>query len=307
MRQPTTETNDTVSRAEFLAMQAEYDRKLAALTGALAPQPSSHRRGRSAWRRLLLLLPLVVLIALVPVSIRAANPFNDLTGSVHDPNIDLIYNAGITTGCVPNVSYCPKDTVTREQMASFIARTAGLGTNPPVARAARLGVSAPTATSPSYAANELIRAAQATSTFTRDTSEMVVTKVYNIDTAGDTLVAVIITAPSAGFVVVNATVGISIEPSSTGGSALGTVGFARLRDASTAAIGIRSPLLSTATGSGSQATTLGPTYIFPVEAGARAFVLELQKAGQGSVRAFDGTITALFVPFDASGATIPQP
>jgi hypothetical protein len=76
------------------------------------------------------------LLALVPYTLLAANPFTDLNaGGIHNANIDAIYNAGITTGCVPNQQYCPNDLVTREQMASFLARTAGLGGNPPVANA----------------------------------------------------------------------------------------------------------------------------------------------------------------------------
>ena len=291
--------DEPVSRAELLAMQAEYDRKLAALSGASAES----RRSRPQRRRLLLLLPLVVLLALVPVSIRAANPFNDLTGSVHDPNIDAIYNAGITTGCVPNVSYCPTATVTRQEMASFLARAAGLGTNPPVAnaKAAQTAISATTVGG--YAPNALIRAAQATSTYTRDTNEFTVVSVFNNSSAPlDPIASVGITAPGAGFVVVNATLGVSIEPSSTGGTSSNTVGYARLRDTSAVSTGLASPLLSTATGNGSQATTLGPTYVFPVAAGAHTFVLEAQKSGTGTVRVFDGVVTALFVPFGSGGA-----
>ncbi|HEY8598522.1 MAG TPA: hypothetical protein VIL85_08835 [Thermomicrobiales bacterium] len=87
-------------------------------------------------RSRMLLLTLVALVALVPGALLAANPFNDLNaGSPHNGNIDAIYNAGITTGCDPNVSYCPTDLVTRQEMASFLARTAGLGDNPPVANA----------------------------------------------------------------------------------------------------------------------------------------------------------------------------
>ena len=305
MRQPMTEMNDMVSRAEFVAMQAEYDRKLAALTGTLA-RP---RRPRAQRRRLLLLLPLVILLALVPLSLLAANnPFNDLTGSVHDPNIDLIYNAGITTGCVPNVSYCPTDNVTREQMASFLARTAGLGTNPPVvnAKTAQTVTTATTAANATtvggYAPNALIRAAQATSTYTRDTNEFPVTSVFNTSTVLNPIASVVITAPGAGFVVVNATLGVSIEPSDTGGTSSNTVGYARLRDSSAVSTGTASPLLSTATGNGSQATTLGPTYIFPITAGSHSFVLEVQKSGTGTVRVFDGVVTALFVPFGSGGA-----
>ncbi|HEY8597804.1 MAG TPA: hypothetical protein VIL85_05195 [Thermomicrobiales bacterium] len=87
-------------------------------------------------RRLPPVLLAALLVALVPLATLAANPFNDLNfGSVHNANIDAIYNAGITTGCDPDVAYCPSGTVTREEMASFLARTAGLGTNPPVANA----------------------------------------------------------------------------------------------------------------------------------------------------------------------------
>jgi len=306
MRQPKTEMNDTVSRAEFVAMQAEYDRKLAALTGTLAHT----RRPRSQRRRWLLLLPLMVLLALVPLSIRAAGSFNDLTGGVHDANIQAIYDAGITTGCVPNASYCPTDNVTREQMASFLARTAGLGTNPPVANAktAQTAANATNATNAAnastvggYAPNALIRAAQAISTYTRDTNEFTVTSVFNNGAGLNPVASVAITAPGAGFVVVNATLGVSVAPSDTGGTSSNTVGFARLRDTSAVSTGFASPLLSTATGTGSQATTLGPTYIFPVGAGAHTFVLEAQKSGTGTVKVFDGVVTALFVPFGSGG------
>lgn len=295
--------NETVSRAEILALRADYDRKLAALAGDVI----ALRQRRLRRRRIAPSLVLACMLALIPLSIRAAGSFTDLTGSVHDANIQAIHDAGITTGCVPNIRYCPTANVTRQEMASFIARTAGLGTNKAVVRAARLSVSAPTAASPSYAANELIRASQAISTYRRDTSEFALASVYNTATPLDPIVTVDITAPSGGFVVVNATIGLSIEPSSTGGAANGTVGFARLRDVSPTTTGSSSPLLSTATGNGSQATTLSPTYVFSVAAGQHAFTLEAQKAGTGTVRAFDGVITALFVPFDSTGGATTQP
>jgi hypothetical protein len=94
------------------------------------------QRRRRLPRRFLPLALVALLVALLPLALLAATPFNDLTGGVHDANIEAIYNAGITRGCDPNVSYCPTDLVTREEMASFLARTAGLGDNPPVANAA---------------------------------------------------------------------------------------------------------------------------------------------------------------------------
>lgn len=47
--------------------------------------------------------------------------FTDDDGSVHEPAIEALVAAGITEGCAPDL-YCPLDSVTREQMASFLAR-----------------------------------------------------------------------------------------------------------------------------------------------------------------------------------------
>ena len=107
------------------ALRAEYDQKLAAIERELRTLRHRSRSSRRQWS--LGIVVVALLVALAPLSILAANPFNDLNpGSVHNDNIDAIYNAGITTGCDPNVSYCPNDFVTREQMASFLARAAGL-------------------------------------------------------------------------------------------------------------------------------------------------------------------------------------
>ncbi len=52
----------------------------------------------------------------------SAPSFSDVTASnVHASNIGAIAAAGITLGCGPGV-FCPNDFVTREQMASFLAR-----------------------------------------------------------------------------------------------------------------------------------------------------------------------------------------
>jgi len=50
--------------------------------------------------------------------------FVDIAGSVHAADIDAIAAASITYGCNPpdDDRYCPRDAVTREQMASFLAR-----------------------------------------------------------------------------------------------------------------------------------------------------------------------------------------
>jgi hypothetical protein len=110
---------------------ARLERELTILRAQVA-----RRQRRPRARATLLGVALVALLALSPLTAIAAN-FVDLNpGSGHNPNINAIADAGISLGCVPDGSrYCPNDLVTREQMASFLARTAGLGTNPPVANA----------------------------------------------------------------------------------------------------------------------------------------------------------------------------
>lgn len=54
--------------------------------------------------------------------------FYDDDNSVHQENIDRIHEAGITVGCNPplNTEFCPGESITRGQMAAFIARALGL-------------------------------------------------------------------------------------------------------------------------------------------------------------------------------------
>jgi S-layer homology domain len=51
--------------------------------------------------------------------------FSDDTGSPHQADINRVAQAGITVGCSPT-AYCPTLTVTRDQMASFLARALDL-------------------------------------------------------------------------------------------------------------------------------------------------------------------------------------
>lgn len=117
------------SMREILARLDAQEAELAALR---AERTARQRRrlqvpgGRRT--RLIAIITSALLVALVPLAIYAANPFTDLQGTVHDGNIDTIYNLGITTGCNPPDldNYCPTDNVTRQEMASFLARTASL-------------------------------------------------------------------------------------------------------------------------------------------------------------------------------------
>ena len=51
--------------------------------------------------------------------------FTDDEGSQHESDINRVAAAGITAGCTAS-RYCPRSTVTREQMASFLARALDL-------------------------------------------------------------------------------------------------------------------------------------------------------------------------------------
>ncbi len=127
---------DDQTRDELVQLRAQLAEQEARFTARLAHLERPRRVPRRHLRGRFLPLALVaLLVVLTPLALLAASPFNDLTGGVHDANIGLLYDAGITRGCVPDVSYCPTDTVTRQEMASFLARTAGLGTNPPVVNA----------------------------------------------------------------------------------------------------------------------------------------------------------------------------
>jgi hypothetical protein len=59
---------------------------------------------------------------LAPSSRRA---FDDLRGSVHEGNVNALFEAGVTGGCAPK-RYCPSNAVKRDQMASFLGRALGL-------------------------------------------------------------------------------------------------------------------------------------------------------------------------------------
>ena len=51
--------------------------------------------------------------------------FSDDNGSVHEPAINAVAAAGISTGCSTG-KFCPTQSVTREQMAGFLANALGL-------------------------------------------------------------------------------------------------------------------------------------------------------------------------------------
>ncbi len=278
-------------RTEVAALRGELHRHAAPAT----PRP------RRLPRRFLPLALVALLVVLTPLATFAANPFTDLTGSVHDPNIDLIYNAGITTGCVPNAQYCPKDTVTREQMASFLARTAGLGTNPPVVNAktaqtatnATNAVNATNATTATnantvggYAPSALLRA-----DFTAKTNATGATLTGTPTSQRE----ITVTAPGPGYMLVIGHLGIY------GQTGCPCTGVARLHDLSSATALSSNHYESIQTTGQYGDTTV--TWLFPVTAGSRTFALEASSAGGTQTNGFLPSLATVFVPFGSSVAT----
>ena len=52
--------------------------------------------------------------------------FTDIAGNEHEDAIGAIAAAGITIGCEDGTMFCPNVPLTRDQMASFLARAFGL-------------------------------------------------------------------------------------------------------------------------------------------------------------------------------------
>jgi hypothetical protein len=279
--------NDTTTR-DILTRLALQEAELATLRRANRRRPGrATRRGR-----LVAALAVALLVALVPLSILAANPFTDLTGGVHDANIDAIYNAGITTGCVPNAEYCPTANVTREEMASFLARTAGLGSNKPVANAARLATTNPTATSRTFAANELVRASRNSN----DSAEANVSVLGAQAPIATPVATVKVNAPGRGFILL---------------SASGTFRFAGCANCTVRATLAGSPFRDF---QASEATTVPMAFNWLVavdDAGEVnvPLILSVTRPGQ-AIPIPSGTfanpqITAIYVPFGSTGNSAP--
>jgi S-layer homology domain len=90
-------------------------------------------------RRLALIAALVATAIAVPVTVFATVGFNDVPPSNTFYNdINAIAAKGVTTGCGGG-NYCPKDYVTREQMAAFMNRLGALSpSKTPVVNADKL-------------------------------------------------------------------------------------------------------------------------------------------------------------------------
>lgn len=304
-----------LSPQQLLARLDAQAAELAAQRAAIArlhPRDARPRRRRP--QRLLARAAVALLVALTPLALLAADPFFsdlNLAAAVHRTDIQAIGNVGITTGFEdPNDPtarlYAPKGVVTREEMASFLARTAGLGANPPVvnAKTAQTAASAGNAaTVGGYAPSGLLRVADA-SAF-KSAADLI----PGPNNPGELdLAQVAITAPGPGFVLVIGTVGLFTASANacpcrvearlidrTPGSTLQSFGFAGLLP--------NNP----PNGSGGY-VTLANTSVFPVAGpGARTYALAVERLNGTAAVGAEGNISVLFVPFGPTGGPPPAP
>ena len=264
---------------------SDQQHQLAALQQEVAQlrrEVQQQRRRKRPHRGHLLLIGFVALLAaLAPLSLFAAGQFSDVDpNSVHANNIIAIRNAGITTGCNPAANlYCPNNYVRRDEMASFLARTAGIGGNPPVVNALTLN---------GWPVNDLAR------TNVGENSSAGI----NLIGSYQTLTSVGINVPAPGLVFISAAT--ALDAGSSGYSSIVAV---RLLDTVSGMTSL--PLyqeLGYAAGTASDAS-VSPTFVFQVlSSGSRAFVLQSGiYTGLGNPYAFNPTISALYVPFGPGG------
>lgn len=74
--------------------------------------------------RRLMAFSVIGILAFAGIANAQTGRFADDDGNPHEPNIEAIAAAGITTGCT-DVLYCPADAVTRAEMAVFLIRALG--------------------------------------------------------------------------------------------------------------------------------------------------------------------------------------
>ncbi|HEY8600841.1 MAG TPA: hypothetical protein VIL85_20560 [Thermomicrobiales bacterium] len=267
-------------------------REIQAELATLRAEVRGQRRAR-ARRRAWPLAIVIGLVTLLPLSVVAAGPtFSDLesAGEAHRGNIRALGDAGITTGFPdPNNAearlYDPKGLVTREEMASFLARTAGLGGNPAVANAATVG---------GFPANTLSRISAAATIGP-----------FPLTTTPQILTTVPLAAPAPGYAYVT---GAAVFYASGQTNAMAS---ARVRMVNGGASHPLYAVIGTIPATALE-QSLAPTWVFRVpQAGPQSFVIEalIDPASTGAVTVANIALNVLYVPFasdGASGASAPE-
>ncbi len=169
-------------------------------------------------KRLIKASLVLALVAAVisPIAVSASHTFSDVPDeSIFHEDISWLADANVTKGCNPpaNDNFCPKDNVTREQMAAFMRRLAeGQVVDAATAITAETAAFADNAgTVDNYEANELNRV-----TFDVDEVGDPVTVVGLVDL--ETIMSVEITAPRGGYITIAGQVGLVRDADAVGGA-----------------------------------------------------------------------------------------
>ena len=212
-----------------------------------------------------------------PLGAVANHNFIDVpnTNTFH-ADIAAIFEAGVTTGCAAGM-YCPKDYVTREQMAAFLNRLGALEPDKtPVVNADRLD---------GLHADALNRVAVA-----NHTGGQSIPGFPDFVTHG----TVSITAPAAGYVLVN--VSATVRNEGCTNTVCHVAGNVRHNQT-----GVTTNLQweSILAGLGSMSWN----HVFPVNTGVNTFSLRLQRTvgGNGTLQTWGSYLTAQYVPFNNVG------
>ena len=206
-----------------------------------------------------------------PLGVVASHQFTDVpnTNTFH-ADIDALADAGVTTGCGPGI-YCPKDFVTREQMAAFLNRLGALGPGKaPVVNAAKVdGLDSTSFSRLAYG---------------------IATSTVSITYPGPTTYGTLqLTAPMAGYVVVDSSITVFNQTCSSWCDVYAVVRHVETGDASVEA---REFIYGTH-------ASLSTTSVFDVEAGVNTFRIELTRSqlANAALFAFKSELTAQFSPF----------
>lgn len=302
-----TDATDHRMQTEMAILRTTVDAGMAdvaALRQALAADRAERQRHPRRVRRgghLVAVVALVLVALLVPLGVLAAGPFQDLDpASPHNDNIAALRAAGITKGCdAPEFTrYCPKDTVTREEMASFLARTAGLGTNPPVANAKTAQTATTAATAGRLSTNQAGGAGYAANELLRIGSNPLPTDVTLSSSAATIGATTSIAAPTSGYVLVTGTAFLYHEsgncPCRIDMDLFDTASNAGIPGAATEQTIYNVP-------GGPAFGSLTYAHVFPVTAGTHSYAVRLYRVSGSAALAGESDISVLFIPFGPTG------
>jgi len=225
-------------------------------------------------RRLVLVTAVVAALIAFPMGALAVATFGDVPeGASYFNDIEALAATGVTTGCGGG-NYCPKDFVTREQMAAFMNRLGALQEGKtPVVNAAELG---------GFRAQDLSRVAFNSSSTLLDG-----------DAASTAALHATIDAPSSGYLTVVGSGAVEYESMSGEDQLyclleLGGSGLAPTRR-------------YLAVGSVINAAPCGTSYTFAIcGAGVRDVAIAFYSVGPNTNVTF-ATISVMYSPFGSAG------